>query len=75
MPSADSTLDKGLPVNLDAERFVLGSILLDESLFIQVPGASSRTTSASKSTAASSGAWRDLQERGERIDRVTWPTS
>ena len=32
-------LEKGLPANLDAERFVLGSILLDDSYFIQTAGA------------------------------------
>ena len=37
-PSA-VVLEKGLPANLDAERFVLGSILLDDSYFIQTAGA------------------------------------
>ena len=32
-PPEDILLQKGLPVNLDAERFVLGSLLLDDSLF------------------------------------------
>ena len=31
-------LEKGLPTNVEAERFVLGSILLDDSLFAQVAG-------------------------------------
>ena len=31
-------LEKGLPTNVEAERFVLGSILLDDSLFPQVAG-------------------------------------
>jgi len=30
--------ERGLPVNVDAERFVLGSILLDDNLFIQAAG-------------------------------------
>jgi replicative DNA helicase len=29
---------KGLPCNLDAERAVLGSILMDDSQFVQVAG-------------------------------------
>ena len=36
MPTFDLTLEKGLPTNLDAERYVLGSILLDDTLFVQV---------------------------------------
>ena len=35
MPTPDITLERGLPVNLDAERFVLGSILTDDTAFIQ----------------------------------------
>src|SRR2546430_12370714 len=38
MQSAGLALEKGLPSNLDAERFVLGSILIDDSQFIQVAG-------------------------------------
>ena len=38
MPSAGLALEKGLPCNLDAERFVLGSILMDDSHFVQVAG-------------------------------------
>jgi replicative DNA helicase len=39
MTSSAVVLDKGLPANLDAERFVLGSILLDDSYYIQTAGA------------------------------------
>src|SRR5438034_1197736 len=38
MTSTGLALDKGLPCNLDAERFVLGSIMMDDSQFIQVAG-------------------------------------
>jgi len=31
-------LQKGLPSNTDAERFILGSILLDDSRFIDIAG-------------------------------------
>ena len=37
--SANSVLDKGLPANVEAEQFVLGSVLLDDSLFPQVDAA------------------------------------
>ena len=29
---------KGLPVNLDAEKFILGSVLLDDARFIEIAG-------------------------------------
>ena len=57
MATFDMALEKGLPTNLDAERYVLGSILLDDTLFVQVPRYSSPTTSAWRSIAVSSGAW------------------
>ena len=39
MTTTDLALAKGLPANLDAERFVLGSILLNDTLYLQVAGA------------------------------------
>ena len=39
MPATDVAFEKGLPVNLDAERFVLGSILMDDSVHLQVAAA------------------------------------
>ena len=36
--SASNATEKGLPTNVDAERFVLGSILLDDSLYVQAAG-------------------------------------
>ena len=38
MPAEDAIYEKGLPTNVDAERFVLGSILLDDSSFLQIAG-------------------------------------
>ena len=34
--SVHNAIEKGLPTNVDAERFVLGSILLDDSFYIQI---------------------------------------
>ena len=31
-------LEKGLPANLDAERYVLGSIMMDDATFISIAG-------------------------------------
>ena len=36
--SVINSTEKGLPTNVDAERFVLGSILLDDSLYVQAAG-------------------------------------
>ena len=38
MAAADISLDRPLPDNLDAERFVLGAIMSDDSSFLQVAG-------------------------------------
>ena len=36
--SGTNASEKGLPTNVDAERFVLGSILLDDALYVQAAG-------------------------------------
>jgi replicative DNA helicase len=71
MAASDIILDKGLPVNLDAERFVLGSILLDDALFVQVAGAIRAEDFALEKHRILFNRMSDLHERGERIDRVT----
>ena len=38
MVTTDLALEKGLPANLDAERFVLGSIMMNDIMFLQVAG-------------------------------------
>ena len=38
MAAIDLAFEKGLPANLDAERFVLGSILLNDAVYLQVAG-------------------------------------
>ncbi len=64
-------LEKGLPANLDAERFVLGSILLDDSLFVQVAGAIQSGDFILEKHRVLFNRMGGLYERGERIDRVT----
>ena len=34
----NAILEKGLPANVEAEQFVLGSVLLDDSVFPQLAG-------------------------------------
>jgi replicative DNA helicase len=71
MPSAGLALEKGLPCNLDAERFVLGSILMDDSLFVQVAGSLEGEDFSLEKHRRIFQRMSDLSERGERIDRVT----
>jgi replicative DNA helicase len=71
MATSDIALEKGLPVNLDAERFVLGSILLDDSLFVQVAGTLQPEDFSLEKHRRIFLRMAALQDRGERIDRVT----
>lgn len=71
MATSDIALEKGLPVNIDAERFVLGSILLDDSLFVQVAGTLSADEFSLEKHRRIFSRMAELHERGERIDRVT----
>jgi replicative DNA helicase len=62
---------KGLPCNLDAERFVLGSILLDDSRFLEIASALKNADFSFEKHRRIFQRMADLSERGERIDRVT----
>src|SRR5271167_3740840 len=69
--SAPEISEKGLPTNLDAERFVLGSILLDDSLYIQAAGTLESDDFSLEKHRRIFSRMGELNERGERIDRVT----
>ncbi len=71
MPAADIALEKGLPVNLDAERFVLGSILMDDSVFLPVAAALVADDFSLEKHRRIYSRMADLYERAERIDRVS----
>lgn len=71
MPSASLALEKGLPCNLDAERFVLGSILMDDSHFVQVAGTIEGDDFSLEKHRRIFQRMGELNNRGERIDRVT----
>src|SRR5437870_2651093 len=62
---------KGLPTNVDAERFVLGSILLDDSFFIQTASSLEMDDFSLEMHRRIFKRMGELSERGERIDRVT----
>src|SRR5690349_7243382 len=69
--SAANALEKGLPTNLDAERFVLGSILLDDSVYVQAAGTLESDDFSLQKHRLIFRRMGELQDRGERIDRVT----
>ncbi|MGA2186205.1 MAG: replicative DNA helicase [Bryobacteraceae bacterium] len=71
MAAPDLALVKGLPANLDAERFVLGSILLDDSTFIETAGLLEAGDFSLEKHRRIFQRMTELFERGERIDRVT----
>jgi replicative DNA helicase len=74
MSSGSSTsveLQKGLPVNIDAERFILGSILLDDSRFIDIAGLIVHDDFAIEKHRRIFTRMSELHDRGEKIDRVT----
>jgi replicative DNA helicase len=64
-------IEKGLPQNEDAERFVLGSILLDESFYIQAAGTLEADDFSLEKHRRIFRRMGELQDRGEKIDRVT----
>src|SRR6476660_9885751 len=71
MASPDVAFERGLPANIDAERFVLGAILMDDTYFIQVASSLEPEDFSLEKHRRIYGRMTDLSTRGERIDRVT----
>jgi replicative DNA helicase len=69
--SAVNITEKGLPTNVDAERFVLGSIMLDDSLYIQAAGELEPDDFSLDKHRRIFRRMGELQDRGETIDRIT----
>src|ERR1035441_9299599 len=69
--SAHNAIEKGLPTNVDAERFVLGSILLDDSFYIQAAGTLEGNDFSLEKHRRIFKRMGDVYERGEKIDRIT----
>jgi replicative DNA helicase len=67
----DMLYEKGLPSNIDAERFVLGSILLNDAVYVQVAGAIEPDDFSLEKHRRILARMKDLYDCGERIDRVT----
>ncbi|HZP22623.1 MAG TPA: replicative DNA helicase [Terriglobales bacterium] len=71
MATTDYSLERGLPVSLEAERSILGGILLDNSLYDQ---AAEHLTADDFSLDGHRRIWsrmRDLQETGRPVDMIT----
>ena len=64
-------LEKGLPTNIEAEKFVLGSPLLDDSVFPQIAGALEVQDFSLEKHRRIFARMLDLHERAERIEYLT----
>jgi replicative DNA helicase len=62
---------KGLPANLDAERYVLGSVLLNDAMFVQMAEILAPDDFTLETHRRIFGIMSNLYRDGERIDRVT----
>ncbi len=71
MATAEIAYQRGLPANLDAERFVLGSILLDPNAYVSVAGLLEESDFSLEANRRIFVRMRDLFDRGQPIDRVT----
>ena len=68
---SDAAFEKGLPANIDAEKFILGSIMLDDSRFIDIAGNILVEDFALEKHRRIFHRMQELHERAQRIDRVT----
>jgi replicative DNA helicase len=71
MATTDYSLDRGLPVSIEAERSILGAILLDNSLYDQAAehiGADHFSLDAHRRIYSR---MHDLQETGRPVDMIT----
>lgn len=66
-----AVLQKGMPANIEAERFVLGSVLLDDQVFPQVAGALEADDFVLEKHKRIFLRMQELSERAERIEYLT----
>ena len=71
MSAPSAALEKGLPTNVEAERLVLGSILIDHALYIQAAGTLESDDFSLEKHRRIFARMGEVHERGERIDRIT----
>ena len=70
MATTDYSLERGLPASIEAERSILGAILLDSLLYDQVAGLNPDDFSLDAHRRIFSR-MRDLQETGRPVDMIT----
>lgn len=68
---SDLVMQKGLPVNIEAEKYVLGAVLLDSSTFLNVASMVQASDFSLQSHQLIFTRMQQLFERGEKVDRVT----
>ena len=73
--SSSIALERGLPANIDAERFVLGSILLDDSVFIDIAGALQAGDFCLEKHQRIFRRMAEIHERGEKSTASRWRTN
>ena len=71
MPTLDLAFEKGLPASIDAERFVLGSVLINQDVYFQIAGAVEPEDFSLEKHRRIFARMKDLYDRGIKIDRVT----
>lgn len=71
MTASDLVSKKGLPANPEVEKFVLGSILLDGGLYLQVASTIQPEDFSLEKHRRIFSRMKDLYDRGEKVDRVT----
>ncbi|MCC7236568.1 MAG: replicative DNA helicase [Bryobacterales bacterium] len=71
MSARDPLFERGLPASAEAERLVLGAIQLDESAFIIAAGILAADDFSLEKHRRIFAAMTALNDRGEKIDRVT----
>lgn len=64
-------LVNGMPANVDAEKFLLGSILLDDSVFDEVASALQAGDFCLEKHQRIFQRMAEIHERGEKVDRIT----
>ena len=70
-PTTGAATERGLPSNLDAEHFVLGTILVDEGQYIQTAGTLDPGDFSLEAHRRIFQRMAELHALNERIDRVT----
>ncbi len=71
MATLDHSLERGLPVSMDAERSILGAILLDDSLYEQAAEQLKPDEFSLDAHRRIYSRMRDLRETGRPVDMIT----